>query len=265
MRVNYACSSILESMTEDEKAAIPPRYDPDSKRVQETFNIDGDHFWVESWGVMEARQLLLEMHGPSSSMKDPSNKRYFICQHYGYKGQKHRLNLHRHHGLNRAEAVKGIQLKSYPTIPWADPILSMRSLSRCRTADDILKMFRDVKLRSLKKTIGGASASVADSLATFERTEKLPKKTIESEAQSWPPKKTIPIGGTRKRGHKTTGEKVARVESPSSSSDSFSGSTTAPPCPTGTPVTEEDFSGDDVDKLAAGRSKRKKVDEDDLA
>ena len=29
-------------------------------------------------------------------------------------------------------------------------------------------------------------------------------------------------------------------------------------------MTEEDFSGDNVDKLAAGRSKRKKVDEDDL-
>jgi hypothetical protein len=43
-------------------------------------------------------------------------------------------------------------------------------------------MFRDVKLRSLKKTTGGASASVADSLATSERTEKLPKKTAESEA-----------------------------------------------------------------------------------
>jgi hypothetical protein len=97
-----------------------------------------------------------------------------------------------------------------------------------------------------------------------ERTEKLPKKTTESEAQLWPPKKSVPIGGTRKQGHKATGEKVARVESPSSSSDSFSGSTAAPPCPTGTPVIEEDFSGDDVDKLAAGRSKRK-VDEDDLA
>lgn len=33
----------------------------------------------------------------------------------------------------------------------------------------------------------------------------------------------------------------------------------------GTLVTKEDFSGDDVDKLAVGRSKQKKVDEDDLA
>jgi hypothetical protein len=117
MKVNCACSSILKSMTKDEKASVPPRYDPNSKRVQETFNIDGDHFWVESWGVMEARQLLLEMHGLSNSMKDPSNKPYFIYQHCGYKGQKHRLNRHRHHGLCRAEVVKGVQLKSYPTIP----------------------------------------------------------------------------------------------------------------------------------------------------
>jgi hypothetical protein len=141
----------------------------------------------------------------------------------------------------------------------------MRSLSRCHTADNVLKMFRDVKLRSLKKTTGGASASVADSLATSERIENLPKKTAEFEAQLRPPKKSVLVVGTRKRGHKTTGEKVARVESPFSSSDSFSGSTAAPPCPTGTPVTEDDFSGNDVDKLAAGRSKRKKVDEDDLA
>ena len=66
---------------------------------------------------MEARQLLLEMHGLSSSMKDPSNKRYFIYQHYRFKGQKHHLNLHRYHGLCRAEVVKQVQLKSYPTIP----------------------------------------------------------------------------------------------------------------------------------------------------
>ena len=85
MRVNYACSAILKSMTEDEKVTVPPKYDPVCKRVVETFNIDGDHFWVESWEVMEARQLLLEMHGPSSTMKDSSNKRYFICQHYGFK------------------------------------------------------------------------------------------------------------------------------------------------------------------------------------
>jgi hypothetical protein len=33
MRVNYACSSILKSMTEDEKAVVPPQYHPDSKKV----------------------------------------------------------------------------------------------------------------------------------------------------------------------------------------------------------------------------------------
>ena len=57
---------------------------------------------------------------------------------------------------------------------------------------------------------------------------------------------------------------MARVDSPSNNSDSFSDSTAAPPCPMGTLVTEEDFLGDDVDKLAAGRSKWKKVDEDDF-
>ena len=66
--------------------------------------------------MMEARELLLEMHGPTNSMKDPSNKRYFICQHCQLKGQKHHFNLYRHHGLYKAEVVKGVQLKNYPTI-----------------------------------------------------------------------------------------------------------------------------------------------------
>ena len=126
-------------------------------------------------------------------------------------------------------------------------------------------MFRDVKFGSLKKTIGGALVSVSDSLAMSEKVEKLPKKTAESEAQSRLLKKSVPAGGTRKWGRKMTGEKVARVGSPSNNSDSFSSSTATPLCPTGTLVIEEDFSCDDVDNLAIGRSMWKKVDEDDLA
>ena len=172
--------------------------------------------------MMEARQLLLEMHGPSNSTKDPSNKRYFICQHFRFKGQKHCLNLHWHHGLYGAEAVKEVQLKSYATIPWADPTTSMRYLSRCCTVDDVLKIFRDVKFQSLKKTSG---ASTLISLTMSERTEKLLKKTAQSEAQLRLLKKSVPIVGTRKRRHKKTRENVAQFDSPSSNFDSFSRST----------------------------------------
>ena len=107
----------LEEHVRRKKATVLPIYDLVSKRVVETFNIDSDHFWVESLGVMEARELLLEMHGSTSTMKDPSNKRYFICQHYQFKGHKHHLNLHQHHGLCKAEVAKGVQLKNYLTIP----------------------------------------------------------------------------------------------------------------------------------------------------
>ena len=154
-----------------------------------------------------------------------------------------------------------MQLKSYPIIPWVDPTLLMRNLTWCRNTENVLKMFRDVKLRSMKKT-GGASAST--SLTMSKRTEKVLKKTVEFEAQSWPPKKGASVGGTRKRGHKTAGENVGRLLLPSNSSDSISGYIAAPPCPMGTLVTEEDFSGDDIDKFGAGRSKWKKVDEDAL-
>jgi hypothetical protein len=47
----------------------------------------------------------------------PREQAVFFCQHCGFKGQKHRLNLHRHHGLCRAEVVKGVRLKNYRTIP----------------------------------------------------------------------------------------------------------------------------------------------------
>ena len=125
-------------------------------------------------------------------------------------------------------------------------------------------MFRDIKLQSMKK-IDGASASA--SLAMTKRTENVPKKkTVQFEAQSWPPKQGVrAASGTRKWVYKTAGEIVDRPLSPSNSSDSVSGSTTAPLCPTGTPVLEEDLLGDDVDKLGTGRSKRKKVDRDALA
>ena len=58
---------------------------------------------------------------------------------------------------------------------------------------------------------------------------------------------------------------MGRLLSPSSSSDSISGSTVVPPCPMDTQVTEEDFSGDDIDKLGTGKLKRKKVGEDAIA
>jgi hypothetical protein len=263
MRVNCDCNAMLRSMTEEEKAAVPPHYDPRSGMLQETFNIDGDHFWVETWGVMEARQLLLEMHGPTSTMKDPNSKRYYVCQHCGFKGQKHGLNLHRNHGLCRAEAVKGVRLKSYPTIPWADTISSMRSLSRCNTVEDVLQMFRDVKLRGSKR--GTGVASTADSLANFERTERAPKRVAESEAQSRPPKKTGANPTTRKRELWPSKEQPLREILPVSSSDSFSGSYGRSGGPAGTPMTEDDFEDEDIDKLAKGRSKRKKVGHVDLA
>jgi hypothetical protein len=166
--------------------------------LQETFNIDGDHFWMETWGVMEAKQLLLEMHRPTSTMKDPNSKRYYVCQHFGFKGQKHHLNLYRNHGLCRAEAVKGVHLKSYPTIPWANTISSTRSLSHCNTMEDVLHMFRDVKLRGSKRGTGVALA--ADSLVNSVRTEQAPKRVAESKAQSDPPKKSGANLAARKRG-----------------------------------------------------------------
>jgi hypothetical protein len=52
MRVDCNCSAVLKSMTEEEKAAVPQHYDLDSGMLQETFNINGNHFWVETWGVM---------------------------------------------------------------------------------------------------------------------------------------------------------------------------------------------------------------------
>jgi hypothetical protein len=76
-RVICDCSTPLKMMFEEEKAAVPPHYDPVTGRVVETFNIDGDHLWVESWTLMEVRDLLLEMHGPASNIKDPTSKRYY--------------------------------------------------------------------------------------------------------------------------------------------------------------------------------------------
>ena len=115
---------------------------------------------------MEVRELFLEMHGLASSMKDPTSKQYYACQYYAFKGQKHCLNLHQHHRLCKEEGVRGLLLKSYPTIPWADIIFSMRTLSMCTTPDEVLRMLWDVKLQGAKKSTRGVF--VVDSLAMSE-------------------------------------------------------------------------------------------------
>jgi hypothetical protein len=124
-------------------------------------------------------------------------------------------------------------------------------------------MFRDVKLRGSKR--GTGVASTADSLANFERTERAPKRVAESEAQSRPPKKTGANPTTRKRELWPSKEQPLREILPVSSSDSFSGSYGRSGGPAGTPMTEDDFEDEDIDKLAKGRSKRKKVGHVDLA
>ena len=252
MRVICDCSATLKSMTEEARAAVPPHYDPKSRMIQETYNIDGDHFWVETWGVMEARKLLLEMHGPASTMKDPATKRYYVCQHCGFKGQKHRLNLHRHHGLCTGEAVKGTRLKSYPTIPWADTVSSMKTLTACNTAEDVLRMFREVKLRAPKKA--------TDSVATSERTGGASKRLPEFEAQSRPPKNPAVHARATKRALKKPKLQTLAEISDVSSSDSVSGSSARPGAPTGSPV-----SGDDFDEEDMGRNKRTKLGHGDTA
>jgi hypothetical protein len=254
-RVICDCSTALKMMSEEEKAAVPPHYDPVTGRVVETFNIDRDHFWVESWTLMEVRDLLLEMHGPASNIKDPTSKRYYACQYCAFRGQKQCLNLHRHHGLCKGEGTRGLRLKSYPTIPWADIVSSMRTLSMCTTPDEVLRMFRDVKLRGAKKSTEGAS--VADNLAMSERTDKSGKRAAESEAHSRLPKKSAAASpAPKKRLLRQRPPAPKREVSSESSSDSYTGSFALP----GTPNSDDDFEGTEVDKIGTGRSKRKKFE-----
>ena len=44
MRANYDCSSVQKPMVEEEKAVVPPYYNPASGRVQKMFNINGNYF-----------------------------------------------------------------------------------------------------------------------------------------------------------------------------------------------------------------------------
>jgi hypothetical protein len=85
------------------------------------------------------------------------------------------------------------------------------------------------------------------------------------KAQPPSPKKSGPNPGARKCGLRAPREKLSRNVAASSSSDSYSGSTIPPTCPAGTPVSDDAFEDDDVNRLVKGKSKRKKVDQDDLA
>jgi hypothetical protein len=87
MRFSCDCSTVLKSMTEDGKAVVQPRYDLDTEIIHETFNNNGDHFWMETWGVMEAKQLFLEMHWPMSTMKDLASKRSFSANTAGSRAR----------------------------------------------------------------------------------------------------------------------------------------------------------------------------------
>jgi hypothetical protein len=125
----------------------------------------------------------------------------------------------------------------------------------CTNLDEVLRMFQDVKLRGAKKSTAGAS--VADSLAMSERTDKSGKRAAESKAHSRPPKKSAAASRAPKKQLLRQRPLAPKREvSSESSSDSYTRSF-APP---GTPNSDDDFEGTEVDKLGAGRSKRKKFE-----
>jgi hypothetical protein len=90
-----------------------------------------------------------------------------------------------------------------------------------------------------------------------ERIDKSGKRAAESEAHSRPPKKSAAASpAPKKRLLRQRPPAPKREVSSESSSDSYTRSF-APP---GTPNSDDDFEGTEVDKLGAGRSKRKKFE-----
>ena len=140
--------------------------------------------------------------------------------------------------------MKGSYLKAYPTIPWSDTVSSMKTLRACKTTEDVLRMFREVKLQAPKK----GTASTADSLATSERTKRVTKPVAETEAQSRPPRKIAVNPKATKRLLPKKKELLPAI-SDVSSSDSFSRSSGRPDALASTPMTEDEFNEEDVARV----------------
>jgi hypothetical protein len=109
-KMKCGCRQVIDGMRNPR--AVGPRLKAGSRIVQETFYIEGSHYFVEEWGLMEFRALILELHDKASIYL--GEKRVFKCRWYGEMKQKHRINVYRHHGCPRHVG----RLKAYPTIPW---------------------------------------------------------------------------------------------------------------------------------------------------
>lgn len=125
-----------------------PSWNAKTGMIEQVFLVEKSHIWRDRWTPEEARLLVLGLHDPKNKMlvedeskNEKGKPKYFFCNHGECRlsFQKHRLNLHRHHG----GCVGGDQ-KSYPNLIGVDHVgldTWLDMLKKAKTRAQIIDVF----------------------------------------------------------------------------------------------------------------------------
>lgn len=138
------CKAAFEEMPA--KSTVPT-YNPKTGLVEQIFVIERDHAWRDSWTPRMARQLLLELHSPTSKLFPAGTvgPKMYTCIYCQQKFQKHRFNLHRNHVQCLGEEKRGEKMPSYPNLPLKDQRDFLARLEASTTDTKIAAVFMNIQ------------------------------------------------------------------------------------------------------------------------
>jgi hypothetical protein len=191
------CKPRFAEIPEEERKGKVPAYNKETGRIEQLFVIEKDHIWRDSWDVMQARDLILELHGEDSSIVPPgqTGPKKYLCIHCDEEHQKHRLNLHRNHAWCKGKGMVGVKMPSYPTLGIKDVASFVARLRQCASVDEVISAFAGLEPIASKRKSRKAGDDEEESItkAPLQRAkgvEGRPKKRTKSASRkrSPPPK-----------------------------------------------------------------------------
>lgn len=188
------CKALFDEIPEDERKGNPPTYNKETGRIEQLFVIEKDHIWRDSWEVMEARDLIVEMHGPDSALIPPgqTGPKHVLCIHCNTMHQKHRFNLHRNHAKCKGEGMVGVKMPSYPSLVGNHVGTFVASLLECVTVEEVISAFGTLGHAAPKRKARKSGDKEEDSInrAPLQRAKRVvgrPQKRTASASRKRPP------------------------------------------------------------------------------
>ena len=192
------CKALFDEIPEDERKGNPPTYNKETGRIEQLFVIEKDHIWRDSWDVMEARDLIVEMHGPDSALIPPgqTGPKHVLCIHCNTMHQKHRFNLHRNHAKCKGEGMVGVKMPSYPSLIGNHVGSFVATLRECVTLEEVISAFGTLGHGAPKRKARKSGDTEEESInrAHLQRAKRVvgrPQKRTASASRKRPPPATV--------------------------------------------------------------------------